>query len=407
MKQYIDAPSKHKGIFDPNSLRRHWNSEHMKSVRRRMMAGEELPECQVCNEEILNLYTYRKYFTGTLFPEMIQEALDKTQPDGYTEMEPISFDYRLSNLCNFKCRMCGPPLSSTWEAEKRKYNDWDAEKDPWMVPKTRNIIEDFQTGVLEKELENAIDRRVIREIYWVGGEPLMWNAHWRLMNKIVEKGSAKDIVVRYNTNLSRVRYKGLDLYWDFLPHFKRVNICASIDATEEIGEFIRTGLDWADFRRNFQEGMLFKKEYFPDDDNFLVVDLTLTLPGLFDLPNLVRFANREDSKIYTKIMFAFDPSIVLSPFSLPKDVLHSFLDDLIAEIEPITNSKNDSVLKTLKSMKDRQVFAEEWPDTYKEEFQRGKRTQADLALRRNDDRRLTIEEIYQARPDVYSWWIDE
>ena len=134
MKQYIDAPSKHKGTFNPVALKEHWNSEHMKSVRRRMMAGEELPECQVCNEEILNLYTYRMYFTGTLFPEMIQEVLDKTQPDGTTEMEPISFDYRLSNLCNFKCRMCGPPLSSTWEAEERKYKNWDAAKDPWMCP---------------------------------------------------------------------------------------------------------------------------------------------------------------------------------------------------------------------------------------------------------------------------------
>ena len=407
MRQYIDAPSKHKGIFQPQSLKNHWNSEHMKSVRKRMMAGEELPECQICNDQILNLHTYRQYFTQTLFPDQIQEALDKTRPDGYTEMEPISFDYRLSNLCNFKCRMCGPPLSSSWEAEKRKYGDWNAKKDPWMVPKVRNTIEEFQQGVLEKELEDAIDRKVIREIYWVGGEPLMWDAHWQLMDKMVRNGSAKDIVVRYNTNLSRVRHKGLNLYWDLLPHFKRVNICASLDATEEIGEFIRTGLDWGDFNRNFEEGMLFKKEYFPNDDNFLVVDLTLTLPGLFDLPNLVKFANKEDSKIYTKIMFAFDPSIVLSPFALPRKVLDSFLDDLIKEIEPLTNEKNNSVLDTLKSMKSRATFAEEWPETYQEEFQRGKTVQERLAQYRNDDRRLTIEKIYSARPDVLEWWNNE
>ena len=44
-KQYIDTGSDQKE-YNPKTLDEHWNSEHMKSVRRRMMAGEELPECQ-------------------------------------------------------------------------------------------------------------------------------------------------------------------------------------------------------------------------------------------------------------------------------------------------------------------------------------------------------------------------
>ena len=43
-KQYIDADAG-KNRYEPLTLDEHWNSEHMKSVRRRMMAGEELPEC--------------------------------------------------------------------------------------------------------------------------------------------------------------------------------------------------------------------------------------------------------------------------------------------------------------------------------------------------------------------------
>jgi len=409
MKQYIDIPSKHKGVFDPNSLKNHWNSEHMKSVRKRMMAGEELPECQICNDQILNLHTYRQYFTGTLFPHLIQKAIENTAPDGYTEMEPISFDYRLSNLCNFKCRMCGPPLSSSWEAERRKYKTWDAEKDPWMVPNVRNVIQEFQEEILERELEDAIDRKVIREIYWVGGEPLMWDAHWRLMEKMIKNKSAQNIVVRYNTNLSRVNWKGKNIYHDYLLPFKKVNICASLDATGKIGEFIRTGLNWEEWKSNWEQGQEWRflqpvpANCHPD---FLVVDLTLTLPGLFGLVDLVKFANYCGSKIYTKIMFAFDPCIVLSPFALPRDLLDSFLDDLIQEIEPLTNSKNNSVLDTLKEMKTRLTFAEEWPDIYEEEFLRGKGEQARLAEYREDGKqgRLTIEDIYSARPEILGWW---
>jgi len=411
MKQYIDAPGKYKGTFDPTTLKQHWNSRHMKSVRRRMLAGEELPECEVCNDNILNLHTYRRYFNETLFPHLIQEAIENTAPSGYTRMEPISFDYRLTNLCNFKCRMCGPPLSSSWEAEKRQHNDWDEKEDPWMIPKIRNTIQTFQTDVLEKELEDVIDRKVIREVYWVGGEPLMWEAHWRLMDKMIQNGMAKDVIIRYNTNLSRINWKGKNLYRDYLKHFKRVNICASLDATGKIGEFIRTGLNWEKWKANWEEGHVWALLFpcwanIPPD--FLVLDLTITLPGLFDLVNLVKFANYYNSKIYTKIVFAFDPSIVLSPFALPRNILDPFLNDLIQEIEPISNKRNDSVVQTLKDMLNRPVFAEQWPDTYEEGLRSGKEVQKRLADRRGDGEKdkLTIEEIYSLRTDVLEWWND-
>ena len=55
-----------------------------------------------------------------IFPHKWKDVIDNTQYDGYTHNEIISWDYRFSNLCNFKCRMCGPMLSSAWETEVRK-----------------------------------------------------------------------------------------------------------------------------------------------------------------------------------------------------------------------------------------------------------------------------------------------
>ena len=52
-RQYIDTESG-TGTYIPITLEQHWNSEHMKSVRRRMIAGETLPECEVCNDQLLN-----------------------------------------------------------------------------------------------------------------------------------------------------------------------------------------------------------------------------------------------------------------------------------------------------------------------------------------------------------------
>ena len=52
--QYIDT-AKGTNEYKPMSLQEHWNSDAMKSVRRRMLAGEELNECNVCNNKLLNV----------------------------------------------------------------------------------------------------------------------------------------------------------------------------------------------------------------------------------------------------------------------------------------------------------------------------------------------------------------
>ena len=100
-RQYIDTESG-TGTYIPITLEHHWNSEHMRSVRRRMMAGERLSECEVCNDQLLNTDVYRSYF-DQLFGHKYLAILDQTDADGYTTMQPVSWDYRFSNLCNFKC----------------------------------------------------------------------------------------------------------------------------------------------------------------------------------------------------------------------------------------------------------------------------------------------------------------
>ena len=64
-------------------------------------------------------------------------------------MKPISYDYRISNLCNFKCRMCGDQLSSSWESERRQMKNWTPEGDPWMTPENRTKLQTFTKEVSE------------------------------------------------------------------------------------------------------------------------------------------------------------------------------------------------------------------------------------------------------------------
>lgn len=403
VQQYIDQPGQSGSSYNPVTLEEWWNGEFLRSVRKRMLAGETLPECEVCNERVLNLNTYRSYFTRTLFPGYIKKAFETTDDDGRTSMQPISFDYRLSNACNFKCRMCGEQLSSSWEIEKRNHGEWDPQRDPWMVPEMKAKIGNFQKNVAEAEFAAAINAGTIEEIYWVGGEPLVWEEHWKYMRQLVEEGNSQNVFVRYNTNLSRIEWKGQHLFDDVLTNFKGYNVCASIDAAGKVGEFVRTGLDWERWLQNFKAGL----KYVPlRGEDSLVMDVTLTLPGLFGMKELFDLALELDVKMYVKIVYAFDASIVNSPFALPRPLLAELLDDLIDHVRPRVNRKTKVLLDTLEEMKQRPTFEEQWPGEFKEGFRRGRDFQQRLGLWRKDGEsgRLRIEDIYQMRPGVLEWW---
>ena len=407
-RQYIDASNdkstgKYKDVgtiddYKPISLKEHWNSEYMKDIRRKLMAGETIPQCAVCNDSILSQSTYRQWFTGFLFKDKIEQAFEETDDDGTTRMEPISFDYRVSNLCNFKCRMCGEPLSSSWEAEKKKHGLWSPENQPFMVPENKKIIEKFQKEVVEEEFWEAICRGIVEEIYWVGGEPLMYDIHWRAMDRLAQDDNLKKVHLRYNSNLSRIRFNNHYLY-DWLPRAKDWTMCASIDGTGPIGEFIRTGLKWKEWDQNFREGVA-----LPGGKDRMLMDLTLTGPGMFDLKRFFDYALELDVKIETKRMFAFHPDIVFSPMAWPRHILDRIIKENLDYIVPRATHKQQTLIRELENMLVTPTFQEQWQDQAEAAFFKGRNWQDKIADIR-PDQPLRIEDIYKADSELYDWWI--
>ena len=51
-KQYIDSGTDNDLAFNPISLEEHWNSEYMKNIRKRILAGEKISQCDICNDQI-------------------------------------------------------------------------------------------------------------------------------------------------------------------------------------------------------------------------------------------------------------------------------------------------------------------------------------------------------------------
>ena len=390
-EQYIDTSSG-TGKYIPITLEDHWNSEHMKSVRRRMMAGETLPECEVCNDKLLNTNVYRTYF-DYLFQHKLPEVFSNTADDGSTTMVPVSWDYRFSNLCNFKCRTCGDMLSSAWESEQKQNDmvDWHNPKNNWMRDGIRAQIKDFQENQIEAEFAAAVERHTVEEVYWVGGEPLMYEQHWRHMARIIELGDGPRLYARYNTNLSRIHYRGMDLFGDILTHIRDWQICASLDGTDEIGEYIRTGLDYEQFKRNFEHGLRYST-----NPRQMRIDFTLTLPGMFSVDAIQNLSQEYGVQLLAKVIFSFSPDIIMSPLALPRRLLDSWVDELVGRS---AGAMRDVLLQ----LRTRPTFEEQWPDTYQAALARGKARVLQLEKIRTQS--VTMTDILGARPEVLEWWM--
>jgi hypothetical protein len=188
-----------------------------------------------------------------------------------------------------------------------------------------------------------------------------------------------------------VDYRGINLFSGILQHLRDYQICASLDGTGAVGEYIRTGLDYQQWLKNYRQACEHRRY-----SRQCRIDFTLTLPGLFDIENIVRLAEETDSEILAKVVFSFSPDILLSPLALPRELLDAEVDRLV---NVIPNSALKDVLLQLKT---RPTFAEQWPDTYQAGLAKGKARVLQLESIRQDTH--TLDTILQPYQNIHAWY---
>ena len=239
-----DSPWEHNiGDLRENSLKEVWNSERMKQIRLNMLNGKKCKECVRCYEKENYGHDSLRVRSNRDWLESHWDKVEKTNADGSLDDLHIAYlDFRFSNVCNLRCRYCGPELSSNWFA--------DAVKSSYNITPTERIIQ------IRKDVENFMEEfdsmlEHIEQIYWAGGEPVLMDEHWGIMNRLVEMGKT-DIRIFYNTNFTTLEYKGQSVL-DLWKKFDHVCIGASLDAEGARGEYQRKGTIWSDVINNMQE----------------------------------------------------------------------------------------------------------------------------------------------------------
>jgi radical SAM protein with 4Fe4S-binding SPASM domain len=232
------------GDLTSQSIDEIWNSDNMKSLRKQMLNGDRPKICDTCwKKEDVSGVSGRIYHNRD-FPDVVKKIPNITLEDGTcTEMDLKYWDFRFSNLCNYKCRSCGPRYSSAWVPDAKKLGLTDQEK-VWSI----EVVEDKPNiDFLEDQIDN------VKRIYFAGGEPLLMPEHWQILDKLVEK-KRFDVKLSYNTNCSTLEYgkKNVINYWKQWE-LGKLEVWPSIDEIGERAELIRSGTVWPKVQANLIE----------------------------------------------------------------------------------------------------------------------------------------------------------
>jgi len=233
------------------------NAELMRNIRLNMINGTWSDECGRCRQEEDNGLPSRRIYENRAWDYSIDDAKSDTALDGSIDVNTVPviyYDLRFGNFCNFKCRMCGPADSDSW------YEDH--------ISLTGNTTFSDTSGKVEIRRENGklvasgfdwykhepfwqhLERNAdkIQHVYLAGGEPMLIERHYSFLELCVQKDVAKDIVLEYNTNMSTMPRRVVDLW----ANFKKVRIGASVDGFGPMQEYQRSGARWDKTLRNLR-----------------------------------------------------------------------------------------------------------------------------------------------------------
>lgn len=219
-----------------------FNGEKMRQLRLDMLAEKPNSICTYCYKHEENSpFSFRTYGIEH-FGKDFDSIVTTTELDGTVPQFKMKyFDVRFSNICNMKCRTCGSEFSSKWAQEMSVHDD--------PGENYRIVTHADETGSLLDEIKSQIPNFELA--YFAGGEPLITDEHYQILEEMIRTGANSKITLRYNSNMSNFKYKKYDIL-DLWKRFPRVEISASIDHYGERAEYIRHGTDWGVVESNLK-----------------------------------------------------------------------------------------------------------------------------------------------------------
>jgi MoaA/NifB/PqqE/SkfB family radical SAM enzyme len=214
------------------------NSKWLRNIRKKMLKNEPAEICTRCiNVEKAGGFNARQYYRNMLEKQEIRmgEKLEFNHKNGNQFGAPTALDYRGSNLCNLKCRMCHQGSSSEIAKE---------------INRNQDIYRPMGYGTGESHLyvnnkkpNEFIDELPLDHVYRfkiLGGEPLMQEDVYIGLEKMSQMEHTKEVDISFTTNATNFPPR----FYDLIGKFRRILMRVSLDGVDEVYDYCRSNGNW-------------------------------------------------------------------------------------------------------------------------------------------------------------------
>ena len=200
------------------------NHPHLVEVRESWMRGEVPQTCQICIKDL----GYKK------IDHMIND-LKHLEPCNTSTVNypPRHIDYRFDKTCQAYCIMCSPGDSSRWDAVVKSN------------PKFEKWLQRSSNLKLDLDYQWLYDADEIVFLTIAGGEPLLTDRNYNFLYDNMHKIKRMRFISNIH-NVNESMFKLIEKYKD------KIKIVISCDGLYDTYEFVRAGLKWEQFEKNYK-----------------------------------------------------------------------------------------------------------------------------------------------------------
>jgi len=319
------------------------NTPQKKKERAEMQKGIQCKGCDYCwRVENLkaNKISDRVYKSVLYTDEELQKAYESNPNEDFDlRYLELSFD----RTCNFACSYCNPAFSTTWAKDIKTY---DAYKD--IGPNGTDHYGHSHTNASRyNEDDNPYVKaffkwwqsdlkRTLTHLRLTGGEPLMSKHTWKLLDLMAE-GDSNVSYFAINTNLNS-KQALIDKLIEKAKTIKGLHIYSSNESVGSKAEYIRDGLDWNMWVKNFSR--VAESGSFSSMHSMCTIG-ALSLEGLIEYLDwcleIKRKGNSRDAVTFTLNILRF-PNFQ-SCLVLPFELRQKFASDLTSWLVKNKNSE--------------------------------------------------------------------
>ena len=242
---------------NPNALH---NTSEKKQIRKEMLSGKRPSECDYCwrIEDNTQEYSDRILKSNESWSQVDRNKI--IEATGDEDFYPRYVEVSFNNVCNFKCAYCGPPFSSKWTEEIKKYGPYTTSGIPY------NAIKESQIPIPEREHNPYIEAfwkwfptavKHMHNFRITGGEPLLSKHTFKVIQHLLDNPQPN---LHFSINSNACPPGELwDKFISKVQQLEKTNSVKSFilyTSAESFGkqaEYSRDGMNWKMFEVNVEK----------------------------------------------------------------------------------------------------------------------------------------------------------